>query len=280
MALDGANFISELSITDPPGTDPLSEGDDQIRTSKRTQFNSFEFVDKAVLKTADQLNDGAQRSEVNVFSAANTFSLQTVFSAGTLNSDGTAALPSYSFSNNVDMGMFRVSADVLGLAVFGVERLQILNNGIRASFDGDANRPAWSWVADPDTGLFRPADNSIGFSTSGVQRMSITNTLISSVPAFEAQGALNLPTDTNITHNMTWLRAGDNRWQLRMANDATNNDFQIRRHNNAGTFIANSLQIQRSDGQWIFNLADIPTVDPGIPGALFRSLANFLQVSV
>ncbi len=72
MALDAANFISELSITDPPGSDPLSQGDDQIRTIKRATFNSFAFVDKAVLLTADQLNLAAIKNEANVFTAVQT----------------------------------------------------------------------------------------------------------------------------------------------------------------------------------------------------------------
>ena len=67
MALDNAQFISELSITDPPGTDELSEGDDQIRTTKRATFQSFPNVDAQVTLTAAQLNDVALQSEANTF---------------------------------------------------------------------------------------------------------------------------------------------------------------------------------------------------------------------
>ena len=73
MALDNANFIAELSITDPPGSDPLSQGDDQIRTCKRSVFNSFAFVDKAVTITADQMNLMAIKNEVNEFTAQQNF---------------------------------------------------------------------------------------------------------------------------------------------------------------------------------------------------------------
>ena len=48
MALDSANYIDELSITDPTATDPVSEGDDQIRTVKRAVKQSFPSVDIAV----------------------------------------------------------------------------------------------------------------------------------------------------------------------------------------------------------------------------------------
>ncbi len=67
MALDNANFISELSIVDPPGTDPLSQGDDQIRTIKRATQQSFPNIDAAVLLTPVQLNLAAIKNEANVF---------------------------------------------------------------------------------------------------------------------------------------------------------------------------------------------------------------------
>ena len=76
MALDNAQFISELSITDPPGTDPLSEGDDQIRTVKRATQQSFPNVDAQVTLSAAELNDVALKS------AANTFALRQTFTSG------------------------------------------------------------------------------------------------------------------------------------------------------------------------------------------------------
>ena len=70
MALDNAQFISELSITDPPGSDEVSEGDDQIRTVKRATQQSFPNVDAQVTLTAAQLNDVALKSVANVFPLA------------------------------------------------------------------------------------------------------------------------------------------------------------------------------------------------------------------
>lgn len=76
MALDNANFISELSIVDPPGTDPLSQGDDQIRTVKRATQQSFPNISAAVTLTDIQMNLAAIKNEANVFTA-----LQTIQSA-------------------------------------------------------------------------------------------------------------------------------------------------------------------------------------------------------
>lgn len=56
MSLDDAQFISELSVTDPPFNDPVGEADDHIRTTKRATQQSFPNVDKEVSTTADELN--------------------------------------------------------------------------------------------------------------------------------------------------------------------------------------------------------------------------------
>jgi hypothetical protein len=45
MALDNAQYIDELSVTDPTASDPVSEGDDQIRTVKLAVKQSFPAVD-------------------------------------------------------------------------------------------------------------------------------------------------------------------------------------------------------------------------------------------
>jgi hypothetical protein len=70
MALDNANFIAELSIIDPPGTDPLSQGDDQIRTIKRATFQSFPLIAAAVNLTDVQLNLAAIKNQANIFTVA------------------------------------------------------------------------------------------------------------------------------------------------------------------------------------------------------------------
>jgi len=81
MALDNANFISELSIVDPPGTDPLSQGDDQIRTVKRATQQSFPNIDAAVTLTPVQLNLAAIKNENNEFTVTQTFQGNIVIDA-------------------------------------------------------------------------------------------------------------------------------------------------------------------------------------------------------
>ena len=176
MALDNAQFISELSISDPPGTDPLSEGDDQIRTAKRAVFQSFEFVDKAVTKTADEFNDMAQRSGGNVFTGNQQFNTQARFS------DGTELLPSIAFTQDLDMGLYRIGAAQLGIATAGVERLRITASQARfnpplLASDGIVTAPAYSFTSETNMGMFRNQAGVLGFGVGNeeVFRMALSN---------------------------------------------------------------------------------------------------------
>jgi hypothetical protein len=81
MALDNAQFIAELSITDPPGTDPLSQGDDQIRTIKRATQQSFPNIDAAVTLTTAQMNLAAIKNENNIFTVDQTFQANILLDA-------------------------------------------------------------------------------------------------------------------------------------------------------------------------------------------------------
>ena len=57
MGVETATFISQLSATNPLGTDPISEGDDQIRLVKDVLQNQFTTLGAAaVTTTAGELN--------------------------------------------------------------------------------------------------------------------------------------------------------------------------------------------------------------------------------
>lgn len=56
MALETGDFINDLVITNPLGTDPKSKGDDHIRLLKKTVQQSFPNIDAEVDLTSAQLN--------------------------------------------------------------------------------------------------------------------------------------------------------------------------------------------------------------------------------
>ena len=191
MALDNAQFMSELSITDPPGTDPLSEGDDQIRTSKRTQLQSFPNVDKAVTTTADELNDVAIKSVFNNFTATNTFNAITTFGAQIHSSSGTELLPGYAFTTVNDMGMRAFSVTQISWSTQGVERLRLGSAGldpfvnIRAP-DGVEAIPAYQFFQQSDSGMFRLNSAQIGFSVGGNIQLIVGSAGLVSTPVIKA----------------------------------------------------------------------------------------------
>ena len=142
MALDNANFIAELSITDPPGTDPLAQGDDHIRTTKRAVQQSFPFIDKQVDLTADQLNQAAIKNESNVFTVKQTIATEldiTMASAV----DSATKVNFYDFSNDqVRWYLTEVPEDALQPLAFGLVR-----NDAAGAF---ASVP---WIVNMDTGI-------------------------------------------------------------------------------------------------------------------------------
>ena len=126
MALDNAQFISELSIVDPPGTDPLSQGDDQIRTIKRATQQSFPLIAAAVNITDVQMNLMAIKNENNTFTVSQFLEDASLFLNDTLGDNlssinwrkGSISLWSEIQDLNANTNnLFLQRRDVLGAAV-------------------------------------------------------------------------------------------------------------------------------------------------------------------
>ena len=56
MPLETGDFISDLVITNPLGTDPKSQGDDHLRLLKKVIQQTFPDFDRLVRLTAEQMN--------------------------------------------------------------------------------------------------------------------------------------------------------------------------------------------------------------------------------
>lgn len=52
------------------------------------------------------------------------------------NADGTASLPSYSFTNDLDVGLYRPTTNVLGFTVGGTEEMRLLTTGLNIGTAG------------------------------------------------------------------------------------------------------------------------------------------------
>lgn len=283
MALDNAQFISELSITDPPGTDPLSEGDDQIRTSKRTQQQSFPLIDAVVNKTSAELNDVAQRSGGNVFTGNQQFNTQMRIS------DGTEALPALAFTQAVNMGIYRVSGNIFGIATSGIQALAIDTTKfapfppIRHQQDGGATFPVFSFQSSSNTGLFLKAVNQLGFATAGIERMAIEGSTIVTPNGTTYQCIGNQVVrkfQTTSVAGWNWQDASAvNRWQIQILTDGNNNNFGFRRLNSGGVSQGDML-ILKQDGN--VNMPQLPLGNAGLAtGDLFRSVTapGFIEIA-
>jgi hypothetical protein len=88
--------------------------------------------------------------------------------------DGSAAIPTYSFTSSTNTGMYRSAASQLSFSTGGAERFRITSAGrIQSVTGGSAAAPAYSFTADTDIGLWRPAANVISIATAGAERMRI-----------------------------------------------------------------------------------------------------------
>jgi len=100
-------------------------------------------------------------------------------------SDGSAAAPTYSFSNGPDLGVYRPSAGTMAFAASGIKAGEITQNGMR-SVDGLVASPSISFINDTDTGVYLSGTNELSFATNAAQRLTI-----------ESDGTLNVAGTTN-----------------------------------------------------------------------------------
>ena len=95
-----------------------------------------------------------------------------------LASDGTAALPSYSFTNDIDTGMYLAGSNEIGFTTNGTEGTQISATNFLSTLGGTVTIPGINFGlnADTNTGIYHIAADTVGISTGGVQRLSVSTT--------------------------------------------------------------------------------------------------------
>lgn len=85
--------------------------------------------------------------------------------------DGTAALPSLTFSSDTNTGVYRVGADSLGFSAGGTVRARI-DTGQVLTIDGALATPALSFLSDTDTGIYRAGANDLRLAAGGLSVLS------------------------------------------------------------------------------------------------------------
>ena len=65
-----AGFIADINATNPPGTDPTSEGDDTFRALKQNILNTIPNFDALITKTSDDINKTVQSNKDEAITGA------------------------------------------------------------------------------------------------------------------------------------------------------------------------------------------------------------------
>ena len=135
----------------------------------------------------------------------NTLSItSTIFSSliKQANVVGTAALPAYTFTGDLDTGMYHPAANQVGLTTNGVVRLSVTDSDLVITTPisvaiGSATDPAYTFTGFLDTGMYSAAGETVDFTTNGTLRLSVTDTdIVSAFPISNAVGSASDPTYT------------------------------------------------------------------------------------
>ena len=87
---------------------------------------------------------------------------------------GSAAVPSVTFENNLNTGLFNSGTNQLSVTTAGTERFRFTSNGQNQSVSLGTNaEPAFSFTNDPNTGIYSPGADQVAISTNGVQRTTV-----------------------------------------------------------------------------------------------------------
>jgi len=174
--------------------------------------------------------------------------------------DGSAAAPSIAFASDPDTGLYRVSANLLGIAAGGALIARFGAAGIASQVNGSAAAPSFSFVDDPDTGFFRNAANELAIAAGGAEKIRATATQIvftSGNPLFN-----RLTDDIVITLNKQ--AAADDAGFTFQTNFSTralfgtlaSDDFYFKVSPDGSSFVT-AILIDKDDGAMTFGAADL-----------------------
>jgi hypothetical protein len=118
-------------------------------------------------------------AQMAIKNEANTFTQITTFSQPLRAAAGSAAAPSYSFTDSTDMGMYRIANGILGFAPSGTEQIRLTNvfaqfAGVLRAPDGTNAAPGFAFISDPGTGVQATA-TSLNLIANGQSIASFTS---------------------------------------------------------------------------------------------------------
>ncbi len=114
----------------------------------------------------------------DVIIAANGSAVARLNTTGQIeaSNNGSDEDPSFTFSNDVDTGMYLSAANQLTMTTSGNDAVTIQSDGrVRAHNSGTAANPLFAWNTDADKGFYSPGADEFGLVTGGTERFRIPN---------------------------------------------------------------------------------------------------------
>jgi hypothetical protein len=89
---------------------------------------------------------------------------------------GSVTVPSITFDNDLDTGIYNPNANEIGFTTGGTARLIIDANGqVRTGGLGTAGNPVYTFNSDPNTGIYSPGADQLAISTNGTGRLFVNS---------------------------------------------------------------------------------------------------------
>lgn len=140
-----------------------------------------------------------------------------------LNSLGSNTAPSYSFTGDTNTGLYSSAADVINVAVGGVNTLQInapasglFTSKILALSDvAGPGKPEYGFSLDSDTGMYCDTVGTLSFGTAGTKKLDISTVITPAVQIQNINGDATSPsysfansTNTGLYYSADTLNIG------------------------------------------------------------------------
>ncbi len=169
---DGSAAAPALSFSNETTSGVYRAGSSDLRVSV-AGTDALRFNGSAAL----EVWRGGAWAVVPDLTSAQTFAGIQTYGAAQRAADGSAGVPAYSFTSDIDTGLWLSGAGILDVTVAGTTRLSFKTTAIENQ-SGSGSLPAYSFSGDPDTGVYRIGANNLGLTAGGVLALDINTARI------------------------------------------------------------------------------------------------------
>lgn len=227
-------------------------------------------------------------SNLSAAGISNIANIETLFGTSTTQAaapNGTSVAPSYSFSGDLDTGIYHSGANVLDFTTAGVAKWEMDSNGLLAAqvgggrvinaSSGTVGAPAYSFSADGTTGIYYTPTSKLNFGTAGANRLTMDAT---SGSVFSGVVSISSMATTTIHHTATGDSYRDSAESLTSTIRYVIDTFQIIADTTHGLSIPNNVQFfpvsadQYGSGTGVIaigNASSAPSTNPSNGGVLY-----------